>query len=486
MKKKILLTLTLALIFVCLFVVAVSAEEFGNVTTVDGITTVEGLDTTSRVLMSDGVTYPSAYIFSSKSKISFDALSSATGKDYTASSVVMIEYPEGCTYIERTFAASKTLKYVYFSSTITGVQWGTFLSCSNLTVVEFAENSTITAMNTDCFGGTGIVELRLPNSLQTVNENFLRSSSNLTTVSFGESFAQVFNRSAFFAGCGNLKTLYVPAGNFDENGDISIVSNFFGWNDRDSSFRNGGVIYYTGTKEQAQIIINKELKLYADKNESTAIWNTIQLVNTTEYNALTVEQKAAGCYMVYDYNKCDAFYEGEHKYGTEQEKFLGAEYLTDYVIATTCQRCNENVIKETVATAIFTNKGYSYASYGTGKSFTFGISLNEQSYSDYIAHNPDANIKFGFIIGSVESDDNQILNADGTSKLVNHIITDFTNVEYQRLNRYDLIIHGIGDDDVDTPLYCGAYVIEDDSIYYIGNTTTTKAVPITYSVLPVA
>jgi hypothetical protein len=252
----------------------------------------------------------------------------------------------------------------------------------------------------------------------------------------------------------------------------------FAWDNNKFTCPTTLVVYYTGSYDQAVALQAKNTYCW-EVSHST-------LVSYEEFTSKDFVRDSKVHYMVYGYNKCTAFYNDAHKHGTEQEKFLGAEYLTDYVIATTCQRCNENVIKETIATSIFTNKGYSYASYGTGKSFTFGISLNEQAYSDYTAHNPDASIKFGFIIGSVESSDNDILNANGTSKLVNHVITDFTSVEYQRLNRYDLIIHGIGDDDVDTPLYCGAYVIEGDSIYYIGNTTTQKAVPITYSALPVA
>ena len=46
-------------------------------------------------------------------------------------------------------------------------------------------------------------------------------------------------------------------------------------------------------------------------------------------------------------------------------------------------------------------------------------------------------------------------------------------------------MHGIGDDDVEMQFYCSAYIIEDSSIYYIGNTTTDVAVPITYDKLPV-
>ena len=454
MKKKIFLMLAVMAMLICIFAISVSAADFGAVTLVDGITTVDGLDTVSRVLMDDGITYPSAYIFSSTSKISFDALSNATEKDYTASSVVMIEYPEGCTYVDRTFAASETLQYVYFSSTITGVQWGTFLQSSNLTVVEFAENSTITALNTDCFAWTGIVELKLPNSLQTVNENFLRGCSNLTTVHFGENFTQVFNRGAFFAGCDSIKTLYVPAGNFDENGDISIVSNFFGWNDRDSAFRNGGVIYYTGTKAQAQYIIDKELQLYAAKNESTAVWNTIQLVNTAEYDALTTEQKATGCYMVYNYNKCDAFYSGKHL--TAEQTYDFTAFTEKSYLRSVCTRCEAGTVLKEIA-PLFTCRGYSAPEDGRG-GIAIGYTVNNEAIKEY-TEVTGKTLKYGVFAISQEKlgtgdvfDENGILEA-------NAISFDVTYYEY---SAFVLKIVGFTDAQKDVKLAMGAYVAVND------------------------
>ena len=454
MKKKIFLMLAVMAMLICIFAISVSAADFGAVTLVDGITTVDGLDTTSRVLMSDGITYPSAYIFKNLKDIDFSALNSATGKSYDSSSVVMIEYPEGCTYVSRTFAGSTTLEYVYFSSTITGVQWGTFLQCSNLTVVEFAENSTITAMNTDCFGGTGIVELKLPNSLQTVNENFLRGSSNLTTVHFGESFTQIFNRGAFFAGCGKLKALYVPAGIFDENGDISIVSNFFGWNDRDSAFRNGGVIYYTGTKAQAQYIIDKELQLYAAKNESTAVWNTIQLVSIDEFNAISADEKSSKCYMVYEYNKCDAFYSGKHL--TAEQTYDFTAFTEKSYLRSVCKRCEAGTVLKEIA-PLFTCLGYS-ASEGTmGGGIALGFKVNSEAITEY-EELTGKTIAYGvFAVAKNMLGDNDIFDENGVmidAALGSEIKTSHTVFEIKITN--------IPESKADVKLALGAYVAVTD------------------------
>ena len=454
MKKKIFLMLAVMAMLICIFAISVSAADFGAVTLVDGITTVDGLDTTSRVLMSDGITYPSAYIFKNLKDIDFSALTSATGKSYDSSSVVMIEYPEGCTYVSRTFAGSTTLEYVYFSSTITGVQWGTFLQCSNLTVVEFAENSTITAMNTDCFAGTGIVELKLPNSLQTVNENFLRGSSNLTTVHFGESFTQIFNRGAFFAGCGKLKALYVPAGNFDENGDISIVSNFFGWNDRDSSFRNGGVIYYTGTKAQAQYIIDKELQLYAAKNESTAVWNTIQLVSIDEFNAISADEKSSKCYMVYEYNKCDAFYSGKHL--TAEQTYDFTAFTEKSYLRSVCTRCEAGTVLKEIA-PLFTCRGYSVPENGNS-GITIGYVVNYDAI-EYYEQLTGKTVRYGvFVVLKDRLGSNDIFDAEG--KTADGVIS--ADLSASKFTVFQLKIVGFKDEQKDVKLAMGAYVAVTD------------------------
>lgn len=475
MKKRLFITLLMVALFVCLFAISVSASEFGNITTIENMTVVNGLDTTSRVLMTDGITYPSAYIFKNLKDIDFSALNTAAGKSYDSSSVVMIEYPEGCTYVSRTFAGSTTLEYVYFSSTITGVQWGTFLSTTSLTEVEFAENSTITAMNTDCFANTGIEVLKLPNSLRTVNDNFLRSCGNLTTVYFGENFTQVFDINAFFAGCNNLKTIYMPAGNFDENGNIALHSNFFGWNDRDSAFRTGGVIYYTGTKTQAQKIIDTELELYTAKNESTAVWNTIQLVSLDEFNAISADEKSSKCYMVYEYNKCDAFYNGEHKFSSDY-KLNFVDFTTSFNEVGECSVCKiqEKVNEEDYA-PIFVFAGYSVKE-NDNTALCGGYTVNHKSLEVYKKYNSNISLEYGMVAATPNADGSNLLkigeNGVEAAQGRTNIIIANVNMDYVG---YDFILRGFDEEggNSDTALIICSYVSDGTNIYYLTKTCSS-------------
>ena len=529
MKKRVILSFVIALFMVCFFAISISAATTNEFGTLETSTTIDltGMATDSDVycVLYDGTeyhTYPSQYIVKNTGDFAYDfsKINAAfTGKSYDNHSVIRIEIPSHVTNIPASifgYGKSKSLQEVSFpeDSQLKTLAWGAFENCTTLQKITLPHS--LESIGNNCFNGCSalssvnfdldgnlktlddktfsscdsLTEMVLPRNLEKIGANTFYGSDNISKIVLSPKLTKVTGKEIISALGYNVKDylleMYMPGDFATAEGSVESGAIFCRSNSGDLKRY---VIFVTGTKKQVEDFVKKYSEDTKIVDANIVAYDPEKGNNAESYlglDAYTTEKTINTNHVfVYGYNACKAFYNDEHSYGTEQEKFLGAEYLTDYVIATTCQRCNENVIKETVATAIFTNKGYSYASYGTGKSFTFGISLNEQSYSDYIAHNPDANIKFGFIIGSVESDDNQILNADGTSKLSNYIITDFTDTNYQSLNRYDLIMHGIGDDDVEMQFYCGAYVIEDSSIYYIGNTTTTKAVPITYDKLPV-
>ena len=106
MKRKILLIAIMAAVLVCLFAFGVSAAEipeWTDITVVDGMPdkSVFGADgtagATSRVLMSDGITYPAYYICNNSDSLGFNYkdLNSKTGKSYAAKDVVRLEVPKG-------------------------------------------------------------------------------------------------------------------------------------------------------------------------------------------------------------------------------------------------------------------------------------------------------------------------------------------------------------------------------------------------------
>ena len=104
--KKLLVFFALVSVVCCLFVMTASAAEipeWTEITTVEGMSdkSVFGADgtvgATSRVLMSDGKTYPAYYICNNSNSLGFKytELNTKTGKSYGAVDVVRLEIPKG-------------------------------------------------------------------------------------------------------------------------------------------------------------------------------------------------------------------------------------------------------------------------------------------------------------------------------------------------------------------------------------------------------
>lgn len=106
MKRKLLLVFAISAVLMLVFAISIFAAEIPDwteITEVDGMPdkSVFGTDgtkgATSRVLMSDGITYPAYYICKNSATLgfSYSDLSSKSGKTYAAKDVVRLEVPNG-------------------------------------------------------------------------------------------------------------------------------------------------------------------------------------------------------------------------------------------------------------------------------------------------------------------------------------------------------------------------------------------------------
>ena len=174
--------------------------------------------------------------------------------------------------------------------------------------------------------------------------------------------------------------------------------------------------------------------------------------------------------FVYGYNECDAFYASEHKNGEVSQKFEGLPYVSNYVNASTCQRCEKNfVVGEAISGPLFADKGYSKSADGTA--FTYGISLYESEIQKYEAATENK-ISYGFILGlaGTEAESGKIVSSEGDALVSNSIVTNFADVKFDKLNVYNLKMTKIESDAQRAlPIYCNAYVIENGNVSYIGS-----------------
>lgn len=159
-------------------------------------------------------------------------------------------------------------------------------------------------------------------------------------------------------------------------------------------------------------------------------------------------------------------------------------YFANAIHSYICQNegCGKTITEEKESSALFTEKGYSKEE--NGNAFTYGISLNKTAESAYIK--AGNKISYGFIIGAVPTEaTGNIISADGTTTLENHIVVDFTKLTNEKLSIYNVRMFGLTDAQKATSVYCCAYVIDNENVYYIGENVTKTAVAVSYDAIPV-
>lgn len=226
--KKLLLAMLMVVALTCIFAMAVSAAEipeWGEITTVDGMAdkSVFGADgtvgATSRVLMSDGVTYPAYYIFKNSNSLSitFTDINKATGKNYAAVNVIRLEVPSGM--VSAPQAALKTangytsLLTVSLPEGFTTLNSYTFYGSSTApsALVKVDLPSTLKTVGQkeflDC---AALEELILPNGIETIPTEFAKNTTALKRVVLPASLKTIENSA--FAYSGVSGEIVIPEG----------------------------------------------------------------------------------------------------------------------------------------------------------------------------------------------------------------------------------------------------------------------------------
>ncbi len=183
-----------------LFAISASAAdipEWTDITTVDGMPdkATFGDDgkagATSRVLMSDGVTYPAYYICKSSTSlgISFSDLNSKAGKAYTAADVVRLEIPKGVTStptsVLRTENGYTALKTVDFPEGFTTLGGYTFKGTADLpsALVSVGLPSTLNSIGESAFIDCYSLEaLIIPEGVTSIPKNMALNTTSLKTL----------------------------------------------------------------------------------------------------------------------------------------------------------------------------------------------------------------------------------------------------------------------------------------------------------------
>ena len=355
---------------------------------------------------------------------------------------------------------------------VTSLGYDNFWHCTSLKEIDISGITEITGGNN--FADTAITKLVFSNNLTTLASGNI--NDKVEEIRFGANIVSIGS------GAFNVKTLKRV---YLSSTLETIGSNILGWSNPADSSMNITFIY-TGTKAEAEALQTYYREWTLANNpghapNSSKFYDAV-LVSADEYD---VTQEPSGFHLVYGYNSCEAFYDGEHSISTEAvDKFEGEAYVTRYITVCECTRgCGEDAVSE-ICGPLFINKGYSvYEENGNGN-ITFGIYTDEKNIEAYEAHT-GSKVSFGFVVGKENSAlDGDIFDENGACLVSGAICTDFATIDFKSFSIYNLKLSGIATDSNKAQnMYCGVYVIDGTSVSYIGDSVTTKAVAISYNSL---
>lgn len=200
MKKKLFLVTLMVALFVCIFAVSASAAtipDWTEITEVSGMPdkSVFGTDgikgATSRVLMSDGITYPAYYICKNTSSldISFSDLNTNTGKGYTEADIIRIELPKGLVTVtdelkvKNGYTALKTIVVPEGVTTLNEHAFRSVDASTHSELVKVTLPSTLTTIKSYAFAYCdSLEELIIPEGVTSIPSNMAHSTFALTTL----------------------------------------------------------------------------------------------------------------------------------------------------------------------------------------------------------------------------------------------------------------------------------------------------------------
>ena len=492
MKKRIFLSLAITLFLICLLAVSISAveliksesDEFGEVNDIAGITTSVTDKTAKIVLKNSDNTYSTFYTYTIFPKLnwrndmsgaSFTALNEKLGTEYELSSVIRIEVLTDCEYhafdsgiyanlkeihfpkdskvtqIRRYYSNVGVLEKINIPSSVTGLDQNAFRDCTGLKEVNFDANSSLTTITKEAFRGCSSLEcIALPNTITTIGESAFYGCTLLKDVRFGEN-TDTIGKGAFSGIVGLTNVRWYVSEKFMSSFTGEIHYNYFG----NSYTPTVATLYFTGTLEEANALKAKATHTDA-YNGSGGMKNAI-LVEYDPTKSDEYYESDTNWTIVYNYNKCKAFYGGVHLDPTTQIDFAGEDYFTEYQSSTGCQRCNQTTVTK-ICDPLFTSKGYSKS----GNNIVFVIKVNTDAVAEYNLKT-GANVKYGIVV-SPSFNGGDLITQEGKVQDNFVLNADFTGTNYSMLQ---IKITGILSDNYATELHCCAYIVDNAGVTYL-------------------
>lgn len=511
MRKRILIALLALSMFVCLFTASIfaqdliksSTDEFGTVNEVEGITsTVE--DRTARIVLknADGTfsTFYTYYIYptlnwqNGMTDANFKQLNNALGTSYGPNSVVRLEFLYDCEYHEIDKEMYKNLKEIHFPEnskittirryyayldvlekinippSVTALEQNAFRDCIGLKEVVFDEGCMLKVITKEAFSGcTSLEEISLPDSVIRVETQAFSNCTALKTVRYGANLQFFASRATSYA-----TVFYMPASAM-KHASVDMDKNYFG----ETYTPKAATIFFTGNYDEA--VAFRAKSTHKDDWNGTGGLSNAQIVEWDSEKPDSYYVSDTAWTIVYSYNKCLAFYGGEHINGETEYGFEGKKYLSSYVGFSGCTRCQSGT-KEEICGPLFTAKGYSVCEEGAKGNITYGMYAHKENIAAYEKFTGEKFI-YGIIIAKENTEiGGNIVDENGQCLVNSMTFTDFSQSKYDLYSSYDVKITGITTDAQKAMrLYFGTYIVDNGNVFYLGEFVTAKAIAVSYN-----
>ena len=433
-----------------------------------GSSAFKNCDAFVKVVIPDGVTSLGAYAFSSCDNLEEIVI---TDNSLVANNIVgLAEY-------------SPKLKSIRIPPLVTEIGYDNFRGCSSLSEVIWP-NNLLKISGGQNFTNTAITKIAFPNTVTYVeggnftNIEEMRLGASLTNIGSG-----LFNYKT-------LKRVYIPAT------ITKVGSNILGWSNPADSSSNITFIF-TGTLEQAEALRALALAATEGTNHqpnSQKFYNAV-LVHASEYD---VTEEPVGFTFVYEYNLCDAFYDGVHAEGKVINScqfgcgrscgmaqllenpqhnlslvvnFGENGYFSASCATESCSVCKTVTMKEDIG-AMFVDYGYSATETPINGAYSMSqfYGINRAAIEQYKTV-VNADFAFGFVVAA---------NADPFGAVANGTLSeDKIFVTEEKFFAYDYIsvkVSGISDANKDKAVAFCVFVNDGEELYYLDGGKTVDTV----------
>ena len=358
-----------------------------------------------------------------------------------------------------------------------------FYNGYSLTSVTFASMNNLITMKKSVFANcTSLKTIKLPNSVTEIGERCFENCKSLESANLGASVTSTTGYSVFRL-CNSLKVYYIPSTL------VSIYQHTF-THDSGSGPANT-VFFYAGTKAEFELFYNAAVSGKNNERVTSGYKaeNVIEWDPTKPDSYYTELATTNSCkYYVYGYNKCEAFYNGNHGFDTDcttadacqngcgltntkNESHNNGETLTfangltaEGVHSVGCKNDGCTVKTNTTVKPVFTAKGYS--TNADKNAINGGYEVNPTSLALY--ERLIGELEYGIVIANAKSfgensffDENKRVNSEKALQV---------EIDSQYAS-FDCSINFGANTGMELDLVICAYVIEGDTVTYIQSST---------------